>query len=109
VLRAVAAAMRSGLQDLDKAVSRLQPAGATASLIRGSPTAKAFSGNAANASVLVMRAGDLTGNAHQAAAKNLTDSAATYDGAESDCQRAVGSVSAQLNALSGTVAAAGMG
>lgn len=109
VLRSVAAAMRSDGQDLDAAVSRLQSAGVTASLIQGWPTATAFSGNAANASAGVMQASDQTGNAHQAASKNLTDSAATYDGAESDNQRAVGSVSAQLNAVSGTVAAAGRG
>ena len=109
VLRTVAAAIRSDLQELDAAVSRLQSARASASLIQGWPTATAFSGNAANASVGVMQASDQTGNAHQAASKNLTDSAATYDGAESDNQRAVRSVGAQLNAMSGTVAAAGKG
>ena len=109
VLRTVAAAIRSDLQELDAAVSRLQSARASASLIQGWPTATAFSGNAANASVGVMQASDQMGNAHQAASKNLTDSAATYDGAESDNQRAVRSVGAQLNAMSGTVAAAGKG
>jgi hypothetical protein len=108
VLRAVAAAMRSDLQELDKAVRRLPPAGAT-SLVQGWPIAIAFSGNAANASVLVTRASNQRGIAHLAASKNLIDTATTYDGAESDSQRAVGSVSALLNAMSGTLAAAGGG
>jgi hypothetical protein len=96
VLRNVAAAMRSELAALDAAVSQLRRAGAGVSSLQGWPTADGFSGNAANAHTGCLNASVRTGDRHQAAASHLSDSAATYDGAESDSTQAVHGVAASL-------------
>ena len=96
VLRSVAAAMRSELATLDSAVSRVRRAGAGVSSLRGWPTADAFSGNVANAHNGCLNASVQAGDGHQAAAANLSDSAATYDVAESDSTQAVHGVAAAL-------------
>jgi len=96
VLRSVAAAMRSELATLDAAVSQVRRAGAGVGSLRGWPTADAFSGNAANAHNGCLNASVRTGEGHRAAAANLSDSAATYDVAESDSTRAVHGVAAAL-------------
>ena len=94
VLRSVAARMRSELAALDAAVSQVRRAGAGVSSLRGWPTADGFSGNAANAHNGCLDASMQTANGHQAAASNLSDSAATYDVAESDSTQAVHGVAA---------------
>jgi hypothetical protein len=96
VLRGVAAAMRSELATLDSAVSQVRRAGAGVSSLQGWPTADAFTGNAANAHSGCLNASAQAGDGHQAAAANLSDSAATYDGAESDSTQAVHGVAATL-------------
>ena len=96
VLRSVAAAMRSELATLDSAVSQVRRAGAGVSSLQGWPTADAFSGNVANAHSGCLNASVQAGDGHQAAAANLSDSAATYEGAESDSTQAVHGVAATL-------------
>lgn len=96
VLRSVAATMRSELAALDAAVSQVRRAGAGVSSLRGWPTADGFSGNAAHAHDGCLNASVQAGNRHQAAAGNLSDSAATYDVAESDSRAAVHGVAGAL-------------
>lgn len=96
VLRSVAATMRSELAALDSAMSRVRAAGAGVSSLRGWPTADAFSGNATNAHNGCLTASVQAGDGQQAAASNLSDSAATYDGAESDSTQAVHGVATAL-------------
>ncbi len=71
-------------------------AGAGVSSLRGWPTADAFSGNAANAHSGCLNASVQAGDGQQAAAGNLSDSAATYDVAESDSTQAVHGVATAL-------------
>ena len=96
VLRSVAATMRSEVAVLDAAVSRVRGAGAGVSSLRGWPTADAFSGNADNAHSGCLNASVQAGDGQQAAAGNLSDSAATYDAAESDSTQAVHGVATAL-------------
>jgi hypothetical protein len=107
VLRSVARNMQSDLHDLDTAVTAVRAASGSAGSIRGWATGNAFSGNASNACHAIAQAGTQTGNMQQATSKNLTDSASTYDAAESDSRQAIISgVGTQLNAAGGSVAAA---
>ena len=94
VLRSVAGRLRTGLTALDAAVTRVQAAGPGVSSLGGWPTGDAFSGNAASAHQGCLAAARQVADAHQAAAANLSDSAATYDAAESDSARAVRAVAA---------------
>ena len=96
VLRSVAATMRSGLAALDAAVSQVRRAGAGVGSLQGWPTADGFSGNATNAHNGCLNASVQAGDRHQAAASNLSDSAATYDVAESDSRAAVHRVAGAL-------------
>jgi hypothetical protein len=107
VLRAVASQMSTDLRELDNAVNRLLTSGRGAGSIAGWATGDAFGGNADNAFAGVMQASSQAGDAHQAVSGRLTDSASTYDGAEDGSRFAVTSISAQLNAVSGAVGAAG--
>jgi hypothetical protein len=121
VLRGVAGRMRSELATLDSAVSRVRAAGAGVGSLPGWPTGNAFSGNAINAHNGCLSASVQVGDGHQAVAGNLSDSAATYDAAESDSTQAVHGVAAVLdgspaasstaagNALGGGTAAAPSG
>ena len=97
VLRGVAGRMRSELATLDSAVSRVRAAGAGVGSLAGWPTGNAFSGNAINAHNGCLSASEQVGDGHQAVAGNLSDSAATYDAAESDSTQAVHGVAAVLD------------
>ena len=97
VLRGVAGRMRSELATLDSAVSRVRAAGAGVGSLSGWPTGNAFSGNAINAHNGCLSASEQVGDGHQAVAGNLSDSAATYDAAESDSAQAVHGVAAVLD------------
>ncbi len=97
VLRSVAGRMRSELATLDSAVSRVRAASAGVGSLQGWPTGDAFSGNAINAHDGCLSASELLGDGHQAVAGNLSDSAATYDAAESDSTQAVHGVAAILD------------
>jgi hypothetical protein len=94
VLRSVADRLRSSLTALDAAVTRAQAAGPGVSSLAGWPAGDAFSGNAAAAHQGCLAVARQLADAHQAAAANLSDSAATYDAAESDSTRAVRQVAA---------------
>jgi len=109
VLRSVGSQLSADLRELDSAVNRLRGSGRGASSIAGWPTGNAFSGNADNAFMGVMQASSQAGDAHQAVSGRLTDSASTYESAEDGSRFAVTSISAQLNAVSGSVSAAGKG
>jgi len=97
VLRSVAGRMRSELAALDSAVSRVRAAGAGVGSLQGWPTGDAFSGNAINAHDGCLSASEQVGDGHQAVAGNLSDSAATYEAAESDSTQAVHGVAAVLD------------
>ncbi len=97
VLRGVAGRMRSELATLDSAVSRVRAAGAGVGSLSGWPTGDAFSGNAVNAHDGCLGASEQVADGHQAVAGNLSDSAATYDAAESDSTQAVRGVAAILD------------
>lgn len=94
VLRSVADRLRTGLTALDAAVTRVQAAGPGAGSLGGWPTGDTFSGNLARAHQGCLAAARQVADAHQAAAANLSDSAATYEAAESDSARAVRAVAA---------------
>jgi hypothetical protein len=94
VLRSVAERLRTGLTALDAAVTRVQAAGPGVSSLGGWPAGDAFGGNVARAHQACLDAATQLADAHQAAAANLADSAATYDAAESDSTRAVRAVAA---------------
>lgn len=96
VLRSAAATMRSELAALDAAVSQVRRAGAGVGSLQGWPTADGFSGNATNAHNGCLNASVQAGDRHQATASNLSDSAATYDVAESDSRAAVHRVAGAL-------------
>ncbi|HEX8006021.1 MAG TPA: hypothetical protein VF482_06285 [Trebonia sp.] len=106
VLRSVAKSMQSDLKDLDTAVAAVRAVSGAAGSIRGWSTGNAFSGNASNACHAIAQVGTQTGNRQQTTSKNLTDSASTYDAAESDNQQAISGVGTQPNAVSGWGAAA---
>jgi hypothetical protein len=106
VLRSVAGRMRSELATLDSAVSRVRAAGAGAGSLQGWPTGDAFSGNAINAHNGCLSASEQVGDGHQAVAGNLSDSAATYDAAESDSTQAVHGVAAVLDGSPAALSAA---
>jgi len=106
VLRGVAGRMRSEIATLDSAVSRVRAAGAGVGSLQGWPTGNAFSGNAINAHNGCLSASEQVGDGHQAVAGNLSDSAATYDAAESDSTRAVHGVAAVLDSSPATSSAA---
>ena len=107
VLRSVAGRMRSELATLDSAVSRVRAAGAGVGSLAGWPTGDAFSGNAINAHNGCLSASEQVGDGHQAVAGNLSDSAATYDAAESDSTQAVHGVAAVLDGLAGGIVGCG--
>jgi hypothetical protein len=107
VLRSVGSALSADLRELDQAVNRLLGSGRGAGSIAGWATADAFSANADNAFTGVMQASSQVADAHQVAARKLADSAASYDGAEGASRHAVASIAAQLNAVTGSVSAAG--
>ena len=107
VLRGVAGRMRSELATLDSAVSRVRAAGAGVGSLAGWPTGDAFSGNAINAHDGCLSASEQVGDGHQAVAGNLSDSAATYDAAESDSTQAVRGVAAVLDGSPAASSAAG--
>jgi len=92
VLRSVAKSMQSDLKDIDAVVAAAQGASGSAGSIGGWSTGNAFSGNASNACHAIAKAGTHAGNAQQAASKNLTDCASTYDAAESDNHHAISNV-----------------
>src|ERR1700755_3413466 len=94
VLRSVAGRLRTGLTALDAAVTRVQAAGPGISARAGGPPGDAFSGSRARAHQGCLAAARQVADAHQATAANLSDSAATYDAAESDSTRAVRAVAA---------------
>lgn len=94
VLRSVAARLRTGLTALDAAVTRAQAAGPGVSSLAGWPAGDAFGGNVARAHQGCLADTGQIADACQAAAANLSDSAATYDAAESDSTRAVRQVAA---------------
>src|ERR1700759_1419908 len=94
VLRSVAGRLRTGLTALDAAVTRAQAAGTGVCPLGGWPPGAPFSGNLARPHQGCLAAARQVADAHQAAAANLSDSAATYDAAESDTPRAVRAVAA---------------
>ena len=101
VLRTVADRLRADLAALDAAVSRAHSAGPGVSSLQGWPTGDAFRANVTNAHDGCLAAARQLGDAHQAAAANLSDSAATYDAAESDSTRAVHKVAVHRVAVQG--------
>ena len=94
VLRSVAGRLRTGLTALDAAVTRAQAAGPGVSSLAGWPAGDAFGGNVTHAHQGCLAAAGQIADACQAATANLSDSAATYDAAESDSTRAVREVAA---------------
>jgi hypothetical protein len=89
VLRSVAGRLRAGLTGLDAALTRVQAAGPGISSLSGWAAGDAFGGNVTSVYQAGLAAARQVAEAHQAAAANLADSAATYDAAESDSTRAV--------------------
>jgi hypothetical protein len=82
VLRSVASRMHSDVADLDAAVQRVRSAGVSLGSFSGWPTGSAFGGNLENACGAFGQTGAHTSDAHNDAAKSLTDTASAYDDAE---------------------------
>jgi hypothetical protein len=117
VLRGVAAGMRSDLQDLDGAVTRLDGVRhgegvsitANAGLITGWPTAVAFNTNASAAFTGVVLASLQTRTAHQDTSSRVAVNSANYEQSESDNLRAARSVGTNLYSVTGLVSSYGNG
>jgi uncharacterized protein YukE len=117
VLRGVAAGMRSDLQDLDGAVTRLDGVRhgegvsitANAGLIAGWPTAVAFNTNASAAFTGVVLASLQTRTAHQDTSSRVAINSANYEQSESDNLRAARSVGTNLYSVTGLVSSYGGG
>lgn len=106
-LESVSHGMRSDVSELDTAVSAVSKASGGLGSLSSWPTGKAFGINAANACHAFATTGTQAGDTQSDAAKNLADSASSYDEAESTNRQAVGGVGSQLDAASGSVHAAG--
>jgi hypothetical protein len=84
VLRKVASGIHSDVAELDAAVKKVQDAGNRLGSFSGWPTGSAFGGNVMNACDGFGQVGAHTSDTQTNAAKNLTDTASSYDEAESD-------------------------
>jgi hypothetical protein len=108
VLRNIAGSMHSDVAELDAAVTRVQNAGSSLGSFSGWSTGSAFGGNVMSACTGFGQVGANTSDTQSKAAKNLTDSASSYDDAESTNYQAINSgPAATLNASGGSVNAAG--
>lgn len=107
VLNSVAHGMHSDVAELDAAVKRVQAASSGLGSLSGWSTGTAFGGNATSACHGFATVGTHAANTQTTAAKGLTDTAATYEEAETANRQAIGGVGSQLDASGGSVYAAG--
>lgn len=82
VLRSVAGNMHRDVADLDTAIKRVQNAGSRLGSLSGWSTGTAFGGNVMSACTGFGAVGAHTSDIQTTAAKTLTDSASSYDEAE---------------------------
>jgi hypothetical protein len=100
VLVSTAAQINGDTEDLSRALALLRSAAPGGTTITGWPTANGFSGNVAAVNQAMSAGGGHTVAAHQAAAANLTATAANFDNAETDITRAINTIAAQLGVAS---------
>lgn len=106
VLRSIAHGIHSDVAELDSAVRRVQNAGNALSTFSGWSTGTAFGGNVANACTGFGQVGAHTTNTQTTAAKNLTDSASSYDEAETTSRQAISGVHSHIDASGSSVSSA---
>lgn len=87
VLHEVAAAIAADMKDLDEAVGRLRAASQRLGSLPLWSTGKQFSENLAAARDGFVTATGQASDAHGMAAKNLVDTASTYEGVEAEIHR----------------------
>jgi hypothetical protein len=105
VLRKVASNMHSAVSDLDLAVANVKNTASSLGF-SGWPTGEAFGGNVRNICTGFGQVGAHTSDTQSNAAKNLTDTASTYDEKEASITQSVNSgPMSTLNASSGSVSA----
>ena len=97
------------LQDLDDAINRVNSHSAAFDSLMTWATGAAFGSNLATAVQGFALTSQQTSDAHGTAAQNLSDTASTYEDAETSNTRAVGTVSAQLPSSGGGGVSAGSG
>ena len=109
VLRNIAGSMHSDVAELDAAITRVQNAGSSLGSFSGWSTGSAFGGNVMSACTGFGQVGANTSDTQSKAAKNLTDSASSYDDAESTNYQAINSgPAATLNACAAVLYDAGV-
>lgn len=106
VLRSIAHGIHSDVAELDSAVQRVQNAGNALSSFSGWSTGTAFGGNVTNACTGFGQVGAHTTNTQTTAAKNLTDSASSYDEAETTSRQAISGVHSHIDASGSSVSSA---
>jgi hypothetical protein len=89
VLRKVATGIHSDVAELDAAIKQVQDAGSRLGSFSGWPTGSALGGNIMNACTGFGQVGAHTSDTQSNAAKTLTDSASSYDDAESTSTQAI--------------------
>lgn len=106
VLRSIAHGMHSDVAELDAAVQRVQSASGALGSLSGWSTGTAFGGNVSNACTGFGQVGAHTTHTQTTAAKNLTDSASSYDEAETTSRQAISGVHSHIDASGGSVSSA---
>jgi hypothetical protein len=107
VLRKIASDLHSDVAELDAAVEAVKLAGASLGSTPGFPTGSAFYGNVQNAATGFGHVGAYTSDTQTNAAKTLTDSASSYDEAESQNTQQINSgPNSTLNASASSVSSA---
>jgi hypothetical protein len=107
VLTSVSHGMRSDVAELDAAISDVQAASSGLSSLSGWSTGTAFGINATNACHGFTTTGTQATDMQTSAAKNLADTASSYEEAETANRQAVNGVGSQLDGAGGSVYAAG--
>jgi len=99
-LASTAAQINGNTEDVSQALTLLRSAAPGGTTITGWPTANRFSSNVAAVNDGMSSGGAQTVAAHQAAAANLTATAANFDSAETDTTSAINTIAAQLGITS---------
>lgn len=99
VLASTAAQINANTEDISQALTLLHSAAPGGTTVAGWPTADGFSSNVAAVNQAMSDGGTQAVAAHQAAAANLTTTAANYDHAETDITRAINTIAAQLGVI----------
>ena len=107
VLTTVSHGMHSDVAELDTAISAVRAASGGLSSLSGWSTGTAFGINATNACHGFASTGTQATDTQTSAAKNLADTASSYEEAETANRQSINVVGSQLDGAGGSVSAAG--